>query len=43
MTPENAINAVIDKHPLSTGTLFLIVIAAIFIVYGVIYFILRKK
>jgi hypothetical protein len=33
----------VDKHPFSTGTLLLMVVAAICIVYGVIYLILRKK
>jgi hypothetical protein len=43
MNPENAVNSLVDKHPLSTGTLLLIVVTAICLVYGVAYLILRKK
>jgi len=37
------IGQAVDKHPFSTGTLFIIVIGAIAILYGVAYLILRKK
>jgi len=43
MNPESAVNSVIDKHPFSTGTLLLMVVAGICIAYGVAYLILRKK
>jgi hypothetical protein len=43
MNPETAVNSLIDKHPFGTGTLLLMVVAALLIMYGVAYLILRKK
>jgi len=42
MNPETAVNSLVDKHPLNTGTLLIIVVAAILIIYGVAYLILKK-
>jgi uncharacterized membrane protein HdeD (DUF308 family) len=43
MNPDTAANSLVDKHPFNTGTLLIMVVGAILIIYGVAYLILRKK
>jgi hypothetical protein len=43
MNPDTAVNLIVDKHPFNTGTLLIMVVGAILIIYGVAYLILRKK
>jgi hypothetical protein len=40
---DNLVNAIYDKHPFTTGTLLIMVVGAMLIVYGVFFLILRKK
>jgi hypothetical protein len=43
MNPNNPVNSALDKHPFGTGTLFIMVIAALLILYGIFYVILKNK
>jgi hypothetical protein len=43
MTTDAAENAIFDKHPFHTGTLLLMVVVSLLIVYGVFYLFLRNK
>jgi hypothetical protein len=38
--PENLI---FDKHPFNTGTLLIMVVVSLLIIYGIFFLILRKK
>jgi len=33
----------VDKHPFGTGTLFIMVIVSLIVVYGIFYLILKNK
>jgi hypothetical protein len=41
MNTNAAVNQVFDKHPFSTGTLFISVIVGLFLVFGVMLVILK--
>jgi hypothetical protein len=43
MNTNIAIRSLVDKHPLHTGTLFLMVIGAFLLLYGIAYLILKNK
>jgi hypothetical protein len=43
MNTHITIKSLADEHPLHTGTLFLIVIGAFLLLYGIAYLILRNK
>jgi hypothetical protein len=34
MNPESAVNSTVDKHPVSTGTLLLMAVTAVLIIYA---------
>ena len=36
-------NLIVDKHPFSTGTLLLMMVGGMLIVYGVVYLILKNR
>jgi len=43
MNTHAAIKSLADKHPFHTGTLFLMVIGAFLLLYGIAYLILKNK
>jgi hypothetical protein len=42
MNTHAAIKSLADKHPFHTGTLFLMVVGAFLLFYGIAYLILKK-
>jgi hypothetical protein len=43
MNPEKAVNSLVDKHPYGTGTLLLMVVGGMLLIYGIAYLILRNR
>jgi len=40
---EMNMNSIVDKHPFHTGTLLVMVVISLLIMYGIFYLILRNK
>jgi hypothetical protein len=43
MNTDAATNLIVDKHPFSTGTLLLMMVGGILLIYGVAYLILKNR